>query len=354
MAGEPSASGALRGYYAKLSRPLPAAPAGPTLAAHTEMTRIAIGSCAQQDRPMAFWDTIAKDRPQLFLMIGDNVYGDTRWQGQADLPPLRAAYERLARRDEFRRFRSAVPMMTTWDDHDLGLNDGGGNFAFKEYAEKIYEHFWSSPADVRSRPGVYQSAIYGPAGKRVQAIMLDTRFFRSDLAARPYQEPAPALGWYVANTAPGATLLGQSQWRWLAAELAKPADVRLVISSIQVLTEAHGFEKWGNFPAERQRLLDMLGQAGNAVLLSGDRHRAGVYHDRATGLWELTSSSLNLSFGGNSAEPDPARTQGLYSDENYAVLDFDWAARAVKMSLRKSADGSVIGTEQSVPMRAAR
>lgn len=156
---------------------------------------------------------------------------------------------------------------------------------------------------------------------------------------------------HTGTTDPQATVLGRAQWQWLEQELSKPADVRLVFSSIQVLTQAHGFEKWANFSAERKRLLALLGQAGNAVLFSGDRHQAGVYHDPESGLWELTSSSLNLGLPGSRSEVDPMRTQDLFPGENYAVIDIDWSARALHLQLRKSADGSEIGTPQTVPMR---
>lgn len=350
-AAAPAPADALRPYYAALRHTLPVAPQGPELPSDSLLTRIAFGSCIQQDRSMAFWDTIAAERPQLFMTIGDNVYGDTRWQGQADLPTLRAAYATLAGREEFRRFRSQVPMLAVWDDHDFGMNDAGESFAFKGYAETLFEKFWKSPADVTRRPGIYHSAIYGPEGKRVQIILLDTRFFRSELASLPYQNPPPPLGWYVPSADAKATVLGKQQWAWLERELARPADVRLVVSSIQVLTDAHGFEKWGNYPAERKRLLSMLRQAGNAVLLSGDRHQAGVYHDPESGLWELTSSSLNLSFGSGRPEPDTLRSQGMFSEENYAVIDFDWAAKTMQLRLRKATDGSPLGSDQSVPMQ---
>lgn len=332
-------------------RSMAVAPQNPSLPAGSLLTRIAFGSCIQQDRSMAFWDTIAADRPQLFMAIGDNVYGDTRWQGQADLPTLRAAYARLEEREEFRRFRSKVPMLAIWDDHDFGMNDAGGSFAFKGLAETMFENFWQSPAEVTGRPGVYQSAIYGPSGRRVQVILLDTRFFRSELSILPYQNPAPPLGWFVPSPDPQATLLGKKQWAWLERELAKPADVRLIVSSIQVLTEAHGFEKWANFPAERARLLNLLRQTSNAVLLSGDRHQAGVYHDPSTGLWELTSSSLNLAFGAGNPEPDSMRQQGMFPEENYALIDFDWEAKSLTLRLRKATDGSALGTDRAVPMR---
>lgn len=42
------------------------------------ITRIAFGSCAEQNKPQPIWDAVLAAQPQLFLFLGDNVYGDTR------------------------------------------------------------------------------------------------------------------------------------------------------------------------------------------------------------------------------------------------------------------------------------
>ncbi|TNE45433.1 MAG: alkaline phosphatase family protein, partial [Sphingomonadales bacterium] len=147
---------------------MPVAPSSPQLDAATTLTRIAFGSCNDQDRTQEIWAHIAAVHPQAFLFIGDNIYGDTFWDGGADLATLRAAYAKQASHPEFVDFRAKTPMLTTWDDHDFGFNDGGGTFAFRRFAEQIFETYWQSPDDVRSRDGVYFSRMYGEEGKRVQ------------------------------------------------------------------------------------------------------------------------------------------------------------------------------------------
>ena len=353
-----TAQEALRPYYAGLTGNLPVAPPNASLASDTVLTRIAFGSCVNENRSMAFWDVIAAQKPQAFLLIGDNVYGDTRATNSADIPTLTASYRKLSARQEFDRFRRNVPMMTTWDDHDYGANDAGGSFAFKEYAEDVYESYWGASDEVKSRPGVYESRIVGPVGKRVQFIILDSRFFRSDLVAMPYRDPAPALGWYIANTDSAATLLGDAQWMWLEQELTKPADLRFIVSSIQLITSAHNYESWANFPKERERFYALLAakRVNNAVLLTGDRHAGGFYKTDVAGLnkplWEITSSSLNFAFGkgdDGAREPDPARTGGLWGIPNFSVMDIDWAGKKVKFSLRRD-DNSVIEEQEISPI----
>jgi alkaline phosphatase D len=332
-------------YYESLKTksPLPYAGINPVLLPETTLTRIAFGSCNHQSAPQHMWAQIAAQSPQLFLMIGDNVYGDNGWDGDAGLSSLRKSYALQASHPEFRDFRAKFPMMATWDDHDFGLNDAGGSFPFRGWSETLFETFWGVSEAVKARPGVYDSTITGPEGKRVQVIMLDTRFFRSDLKRAAWTKDRPPLGGYLPDAGADKTVLGAAQWAWLAAELAKPADLRIVVSSTQVLTTAHQFEGWTNFPAERTRLLDLLKtrEASGLVLLSGDRHAAGIYklaHGGET-IWELTSSSLNLAFGDDieratQREPDPARVGSFYPIENYGLVDIDWRAKRVRVTLK--------------------
>ncbi len=336
-------------YYARLRQSvvLPEAGPNPSLAGDTTLTRIAFGSCNHQSRSQHMWAQIAAQNPQLFLFIGDNNYGDQGWNGDATLGALRAAYEVQASTPELTDFRANIPMMVTWDDHDFGFNDGGANFAFRGWSETIFETFWNSTGEVRSRPGIYESRTFGTDGQRTQIIVLDTRYFRSDFERMPYTPQRPPLGPYVPSEDPSKTMLGDAQWEWLEQELAKPADLRIIVSSIQVLTDAHDYEAWESLPLERAKLYAMLTgrEDSGMVMLSGDRHAGGIYTDtpEAGGgeqMWELTSSSLNYSFSSteqNTArEPDPKRLTDFISEENFGLVDIDWNARSFTMSMRGS------------------
>lgn len=341
-----SADEALVPYYDELRQrvSLPVAGPNPVLAPQTMLTRIAFGSCNHQSAPQHMWAQIAAQSPQAFLLIGDNVYGDNGWDADADLDSLRRAYELQASHPEFRDFRARIPMLVTWDDHDYGLNDAGGRFPFKRWAEEIFNTFWGMSDEVRARPGVYESHMFGADGQRVQIIMLDTRYFRSDFKRMAWSRERAPLGIYLPNDDPAATVLGDEQWAWLEQELAKPADLRIVVSSTQILTTAHNFEGWTNFPLERERLLKMLeGRAPSGlVMLSGDRHSGAIYKDKSPGgaedMWEFTSSSLNLAFSNDvekstAREPDPRRVTQFFGIENYGLVDIDWETRTLTMSL---------------------
>lgn len=305
------------------------------------ISRIAFGSCADQTSPMPILATLLGTEPDLFVFLGDNVYGDAR-AGDGSLPELRSAYGDLARHPDFRNLIRTVPILSVWDDHDFADNDGGGSFPFKENAEAIFEQFWAdSPTDSRSdRPGVYSSWNLGPPGERVQFLLLDTRFFRSELT-RKRKGQFMKSGRYVESKADEQDMLGEAQWQWLESQLNQPADVRIVVSSIQVLAEKHGWERWGLLPEERTRLLNLLHTKDNVVIVSGDRHWASTYRDE-TGLTELTTSAINRPSQHRFTETGPLQFSRPYVDPNYGEITIDWENRTMQMSVRDVAGHSVV------------
>jgi len=85
------------------------------------LTRIGFGSCAESSKPQPIWDAIHERQFDLFVFLGDNIYGDTR-----DMAVLRAKYAEFAAQPGFARLRAETPIVAIWDDHDFGENDAGG------------------------------------------------------------------------------------------------------------------------------------------------------------------------------------------------------------------------------------
>ncbi len=302
---------------------------------------IVFGSCIRGDEDQTFWKTLSDEDPDLALFLGDNVYGDDE---DPDLPVLRAAYRALENQKGFQQLRAQTTMLATWDDHDYGRNDGGADYPLKRASEHLFETFWNygPDSDVASRDGIYHVRHFGPVGQRVQVILLDTRFFRSALTRKEWNDPI--LGRYQPNPDPSATLLGPDQWAWLEKTLSEPADLRILASSIQVIAEGHAWERWGNLPLERQRLYDALSKASGAtVVLSGDRHRGAIYKKDIGAnapLIEMTSSSLNASLPWG--EPGPFRLGDMVGINNYGTVRIDWQARTVLLSLHATSDGETL------------
>ena len=70
--------------------------------------------------------------------------------------------------------------------------------------------------------------------------------------------------------------MGKEQWKWLNNELKKEYDLLILLSSFQVLSTSHGWEKWNNIFYEREKLLKLLNKNRLSLILSGDRHLAGI------------------------------------------------------------------------------
>lgn len=296
----------------------------PALAQQAErpLTRIAFGSCARQDKDQPIWDRVNGWNPELFIFLGDNIYGDTE-----DMAVMAAKYQMLAAKPGFRTLRRNARVIATWDDHDYGVNDGGSEYPMKAESAAMFLDFWGVPADHprRSHPGIYGSYFFGPEGRRVQVILPDNRSFRTPLLGYSV-EPADK-GQYVVNPDAGATMLGQAQWEWLEAELRRPADLRILASSTQILPDAPGYEAWINFQADHQRLLDLIdfAQVDNLLIISGDTHYAELskLEERMPyPLYELTSSGLTEVwpvFG-----PNKNRIAQAPLMPNYGRLTIDW------------------------------
>ena len=111
------------------------------------ISRIAFGSCAKQWMPQPIWNTIAETKPDLFLFIGDAIYGD--WDGENVFEvtdeTLQRDWGKLAAIPEFKTFRQSVPVMATWDNHDYGKHDGGADFPKKELTKKYFLDFFNEP-----------------------------------------------------------------------------------------------------------------------------------------------------------------------------------------------------------------
>ncbi len=295
------------------------------------VSRVLFGSCIKQDRSMPILERIIEERPDLFIFLGDNIYADTE-----DMELMRSKYAKLQADPGFARLRTTCPIMATWDDHDFGVNDGGADYPRRVESQQIFVDFWNDPPDSprRQRPGVYDAAVWGPAGQRVQVILLDTRYFRSPLATGDPQTG----GRYVPTLDPQATMLGEDQWLWLEEQLRVPAELRIISTSIQFLASAAGQETWSNMPLERERLIRLIKnkRAEGVVFISGDRHWAEfsmVDQDVPYPLFDFTSSSLNQLHPRGTPTVNRWRVStGTFHRENYGMLTIAWDGPAPQLT----------------------
>ena len=304
--------------------------------AHAEeqpVSRLLFGSCVKQDFPVPIFQTIVNRKPELFVFLGDNIYGDT-----ADMDVMRAKYAKLKAAVGFDLLQRTCPVLATWDDHDYGQNDGGADFAQRDASQQVFMDFWGDRPESprRKRPGVYEAHVYGPVGKRLQVILLDTRYFRGPLQKGAAQVGGP----YVPTADETIPMLGESQWKWLRQQLEQPAEVRVICTSIQCVSESSGHETWSNLPHERKRLFNLLAstKANGVVMISGDRHWAELSVEKELGpypIYDLTSSSLSqLHARGTPTANKSWSLPVTYHRENFGEVYVEWGLTDPVVHLR--------------------
>lgn len=291
---------------------------------------IAFGSCNKLDKPQNIWGDVAANNPNLWIWLGDIVYADTN-----NMRVLAATYKKLKTSPDYKKLRAKAQIIGVYDDHDYGTNDSGKGYPMKKASKKCLMDFLDVPlgSPIRKREGSYQSYTFGKGGQRIKVIVMDTRYFRDTLL-----EDETKTKKYLLNME--GDMLGEAQWKWLEKELKNsPANLNILCSSVQILANEHGFEKWGNFPNARKRLLSLIAQTKpkNLLLLSGDRHMAEISKMDLQGLpyplYDFTSSGLtHIRFG--TAEPNRLRVGDMIVKKNFGILKIRWEGEHPVVSMQ--------------------
>ena len=295
-----------------------------------DVFRLAFGSCAHQDKPQPILREVVRQKPDAFVYLGDNIYGDT----DDDISVMTAAYEKLAAKKEFQMLRQAIPLFQTWDDHDYGANDAGHEYPLKEEVKEVFLDFWQVPAnDVRrTREGIYYSKEFRSGGKLVQLIVLDTRTFRGPWTKRG-SDPNFRHRYKPAD---GNDILGTKQWDWLERTLSKSADLHIIASSIQFSGDYHGFEAWANAPDQRLKMAELIEKQTKepVIFISGDVHHGELSLFQTPSkrkFYDLTSSGINQV--GTILEPSDSRIGKAVFESNFGMITVVWAESTLRFEL---------------------
>ncbi|MBT8281162.1 MAG: alkaline phosphatase family protein [Muriicola sp.] len=293
---------------------------------------IAFGSCNRHNVENALWDDVLTADPDVWIWGGDIVYADTD-----DPEKIASMYEVQKSVPEYAQLRKEVQVIGTWDDHDYGLNDGGVEFEAKDESQRVFLDFMDVPDNDsrRQRKGVYADYDYKTAEGEVKILVLDTRYFRSALTPSGQKGNRYEPGPYGEGT-----VLGKEQWAWLEKELnTSEADFNIIVSSIQFLSNQHGFETWGNFPHEVDKLKNTVEQSGakGVIILSGDRHISEFSSSTIEGmsypLIDFTSSGLTHVYSSYSGEPNPYRIGEVVAVKSFGLLRFNFKSKQVEMEM---------------------
>lgn len=281
--------------------------------------KVAYISCMNDDFAdvqKKMWRVVANQNPDVVFLIGDAVYLDGR--NSSDERGLWRRHLEVRRALELFRWKRLRPVISIWDDHDYGTNDGGAEFPLKFAVRTMFEAmFGSMPiAGLEKGPSLALEAnFFGQS-----YFLMDDRFFRGK-------------GWR------GGSHWGDEQEGWFFERLKRRNQPAFIMNGSQFFGAYHGWESFEReHPTQFNRVLTELSRETNPVVfVSGDRHFSEVMKIEKSKLGyetlEITSSSLhsNDSFGLEGYNPRRILFSNRY---NFVLVESSATSGGMNLSLR--------------------
>jgi len=217
--------------------------------------RVGFGHSVRGPGEQTTWLAIADKKPDLFILMGDNIYSNTT-------EPIRHRRMYLQARADpcFAAFAARTPVYAIWDDHDYGADNSDRTQPGRERSLKTFNEIWPNPpSQARRTPGIWTRFTVGQA----EFFLLDVRYHRS-----PDDDP----------DGPDKTMLGAEQRDWLLRSLPESRAVfKFLVSGSS--WNCGGVEAWNHrFLHEYDTILRSLrrDRIAGVVLLGGDQHECKI------------------------------------------------------------------------------
>jgi len=193
--------------------------------------RIGFGHSLRGSGTQDIWKAVAAKKPDLFILMGDNIYSDSTEPARQRRMYLQFRADRY-----FRAFGASTPIYAVWDDHDYGKDNSD-----------------------RTQPGIWTRFTAGGA----EFFLMDVRYHRS-----VNSDP----------DGPAKTMLGKEQLAWLQNSLASSKAVfKFPVSGSS--WNCGGPEAWNHtFTYEYDALVKHLAsnKIPGVILLGGDQHTCKI------------------------------------------------------------------------------
>lgn len=216
------------------------------------------------------WGWIAEQKPDLLLLLGDNIYAESDIWSVNDIA---AKYRARLADPAFRYAIDRIPTIATWDDHDLGPNNAyGDSVAARTIGETGLERREAARLQFLSHlspRGVDPAKLEQPKGEiycsydlnGVLIIVLDGRFYRQDIREVGAQ----------------AEFLGPTQEAWLWAQLERARTGDFLATIVACGSTISASKQLGEDISHYRRFYPefeaRFGKCPNPIFLSGDIHR---------------------------------------------------------------------------------
>ncbi|PIT98991.1 MAG: hypothetical protein COT74_12155 [Bdellovibrionales bacterium CG10_big_fil_rev_8_21_14_0_10_45_34] len=288
-----------------------------TIDTDKEPARVALASCALDlaygTRELA-WKNLAKAKPDVILLMGDNFYVDipmpvTSWAPQR---LIWGRYMQNRRTQGLYFLDHLIPVLATWDDHDFGKNDTNGQVPWREFVQKEFRRFFPVlDGDGFSRgPGInFKWSAFGQ-----DFFMMDSRSYRQ----------------HSLFSFTKSTFWGNDQTQWLFDSAEENGNTGWILNGLQFfggyLPREESFEATSK--AELESLLTNLKKKSRKfIFCSGDKHHTEVMKIEKEYLGysslELTASGIHQLQLRNpwSTSPNPRQIAAAGGHENFMVIN---------------------------------
>ncbi len=269
---------------------------------------LAAVSCANATSEST-WERMAAMNIDALLLGGDTPYVDT-----SVLANVRQIHQVFLARPNMAALLRKTPTLSTWDDHDFGLNNGNGlTFATgKLTTRQVFVEYRAHNQYGTGTAGVYCKNDMGP----VEVFMLDPRWFSQT-------EPSPV-------DPAQKTCFGSAQWAWLKQSLLESRAPFKVLMMGQIWVDKKNAETddMHTYWYERDALFDFIRdhRIAGVVLVGGDIHLSQHHIHRRRAGYDLHQFVTS-----------PAHSSTIASLDVYTP-DLEWSAVLPRQFLTLEAD----------------
>lgn len=311
--------------------------------------KMAVASCSityLYDVQKKIWPEVLQHKPDVVLLIGDNVYVDRYINGTSvsNKKSFWTRYVEMRKNLYIYKAKTLVPIFAIWDDHDYGVNDGDSSFKWKKESKKVFQSFFAQKpmgSVFQKGPGV--SFVMQAFGQRL--FFMDNRFFRTPNVNDRRNK-------LLLKKIKYETHWGKLQENWLFTRLQKSPTPSWIIDGGQFFG---GYLPWESYEASHPNnfktvFLPNIKKSKSALaFISGDRHFFEFMKipkkELGFSTYEITTSGVHTTLYPALWKKHNNKRQvfGKATFYNYAIINSKSVNRSLKQGLRVSLEAWGLG-----------
>lgn len=354
-----------------------------------KIDKIAFGSGLNPNKEQNIWKTVLSEGPDLFIVTGNQISNLDASEKPLTPVIVKEAFKKLYKNNDYRAAREKIPFLTTWSQSEINTNEKIDDTT-KENFRTEFLKFWPSikRSLSKNQKDIKYAVHFGDKKTFVQILFLDTKWDQSEFKKYIPTESKMTEATPLINTAQNITtqtsptsnditqalpinkveatassvtpvnsvtiektnspwmpdsentkhFLNQEQWAWLEKELKHPSFIKIIVTSIPLLSEKLSNDSWALFPKEKEKFLNLIKKSKikNLIILAGANKTNSSLSGwsqttiGSTRITEMISANLNLS----SQISNPITNEDGFENSNYGIMNIDWENKKISFDLK--------------------